>query len=509
MKAAKPFGTKAGDELNEFQAASHVGMSPKLLRWFASYAPKPDSDRKLKVRKADGRLYIRRAELDGFNDWLKLPWPSKAGARPPVPEGIKQEIREEAGGECAICHSNAGSCEAAHIVPVSKSKNNHPENLIWLCSSHHTKFDKNSYGPKPESAKFVGAFKQAMTYYRRALWELQAEITGSLFTVLKACESLNAQLTAASTPEEVAAVVKLAKGALGQVSKMAPTSKTDPDYAAFEAMKPQFVALAKSKTTAKHIGTTLNMAVAVKAEYARRAGYVNCPLCKGTGHYKHEDCPVCGGEAELTKSEAQAVELERYASVECPLCNGSGTFKGDQCPACSGEGEMERRYAEQVDVGDWAKVDCPVCVGTGNLRGEPCYPCAGEGRLERQLRDRIDVRDYMLVDCPLCEGAGTYRGEDCRECSGHRQMERRFAERVEVRDYQRVTCPICVGSGEWNDRPCRACGGEGELDRAQAEQVDSRDYQMVKCPTCRGHEPEFCRTCGGESRIPKFVADEL
>ncbi|MER8792317.1 hypothetical protein NKH71_31545 [Mesorhizobium sp. M0983] len=29
------------------------------------------------------------------------------------------------------------------------TKNNHPENLIWLCGKHHTKFDKHSYGPNP------------------------------------------------------------------------------------------------------------------------------------------------------------------------------------------------------------------------------------------------------------------------------------------------------------------------------------------------------------------------
>lgn len=123
MTASKPSSAKQkSDELNEFEAACVVGLSPKLLRWFTSHAPKRDSERKLKARKADGRLYIERAELEGFNNWLKLPWASKAGERPSIPAGIKREVQEEAGGECAICHSNANSCEAVHIVPVAKSK---------------------------------------------------------------------------------------------------------------------------------------------------------------------------------------------------------------------------------------------------------------------------------------------------------------------------------------------------------------------------------------------------
>lgn len=83
---------KPKDELNEFQAASVVGMSPTLLKWFVSYAPKYGSDRKLKARADSGHLYFERAELEGFNDWLKVAWPSKEGARPPVPTGIKLSL---------------------------------------------------------------------------------------------------------------------------------------------------------------------------------------------------------------------------------------------------------------------------------------------------------------------------------------------------------------------------------------------------------------------------------
>ncbi|WP_336814103.1 zinc finger domain-containing protein [Bosea sp. MMO-172] len=510
MKVPKPSTTGPGqDELNEFQAASLVGMSPKLLRWLTSYAPKQDSSRKLKARKGDDQIYFERAELEGFNDWLKLPWPKKDGGRPPVPEGIRREIQDEAGGECAICHAHANSCEAAHIVPVAKTQNNHPENLIWLCANHHTKFDKHTYGPKAENAEFVASFKHSLTYYRRALWQLQAKATGQLFTMLKACESLNLQLAAATTPDEVTTVTKLAKEALAQVPNMAPTSKEDPHFGAFEAMSAEFKALADSSTGPQDIGATLHLAASVKAEFAQRAGYVNCPLCAGSGHYNGEDCPACDGEAELTERDADAVDLTRYELIECPLCDGKRTFRGCDCPACGGDGDLERRYAEQIDTREWEEVDCPACSGSGKLRGQDCPACGGDGKLERQQSDRIDLREYELVDCPVCKGEGRFRGEQCPACGGEREMDRRYADGIDLRDYERVECPVCEGARDWHGRPCPACDGEGELDQRDVDRIDMRDFQMVDCPACEGRTSDYCATCGDERMIPRFIAERL
>ena len=59
----------------------------------------------------------------------------------------------EANGACAICQAHGDTCEAAHLDPVSKSKNNHPENLLWLCSNHHTAYDDDLFGPDEENAE--------------------------------------------------------------------------------------------------------------------------------------------------------------------------------------------------------------------------------------------------------------------------------------------------------------------------------------------------------------------
>lgn len=510
MKAAKSKVPAPKDgELNEYQAAALVGLSPKLLRWFSGNAPKQDSTRKLEVRKAEDAAFVDREHLLEFNNWLKMPWPHKPGQRPPIPAGIRREIREEASGQCAMCNTNADSCEAAHIEPVATSKNNHPENLIWLCSNHHTKFDNGSLGPKPEDTEFVVGFKKIRTYYWRNVWQLQAAVTGGLFTALKGCESVEAQLAAAKTPDQVAAVKSVAKKMLKQVPKMAPTSASDPAYAVFTAMQPEFEALANSSTKDKDLKATLKLATNVKADFAQRAGYVDCPLCEGSGHFKHEDCPECGGEAKLTAAEAREVDLGRYSEVTCPLCKGSRTFKGNDCPACGGDGEMERRYAEQVDPKEWSDVECPLCEGTSQHRGEDCPECGGEGTVERNRRDEIDLRDYALVKCPLCKGGGSFRGDDCPECGGERQIERRYADQIDVRQYDEIECFICEGRGEFQGGPCRACGGEGRMDRQQADQINRRDFKLVACPTCKPRDREFCPTCGGEGEIPRWRADEL
>lgn len=78
--------------------------------------------------------------------------------------------------------------------------------------------------------------------------------------MLKACESLSSQLAAAKTAEEIATVTKLAKEALAQVPRMAPTSKEEPDYAAFEAMSAEFATVANSSTGPTDIGATLHLA---------------------------------------------------------------------------------------------------------------------------------------------------------------------------------------------------------------------------------------------------------
>ncbi|MCC0808660.1 hypothetical protein FPV16_21030 [Methylobacterium sp. W2] len=496
------------DELNVYEAAELVTMSPTLIRWLSSYAPKQGISRKLPVRKDGDRIFVKRGDLVDFDNWLRLPWPAQPGKRPPLPTGIKAEIREEASGECAICLKNSNSCEAAHIDSVAKTKSNHPENLIWLCANHHTKFDHGGFGPSNDAKEFVASYKHCLTHFRRTLWQLQGDVTGRLFTILKVCDNLKAQLAVAKAPDQVEAVRILAEKTIQRVGQMAPTSREDPDYEAFQAMKPEFEVLAKRSTSAENVGATLNFISNIREEFARQAGYQDCPLCSGSGRHKHVDCPACGGDGEMTKAQLRSLDLDCFREVSCPLCEGARKFKGEDCPACDGNGEMELRFVEQVDVSEWGDESCPLCDDARYWKGETCPVCNGDGTLERRFRDRIDLRDYEDVDCPLCDGSGRLRGDDCPECHGDRQIERRFADQIDLSKYITVPCPLCEGSRRWDGEECRACGGEGEMDREQADRIDLGDYKMVTCPLCEGNG-QWCQTCDGQGKVPRWVADRI
>ncbi len=135
--------------LDQYEAAARVGLSPSLLRWLTKHAPKHGDTRKLKVSKIEHDVYFfDEQELLSFDAWLKLPWPkSEKAKRPGIPDGIRDEIRIEANGACAICHGHKDTCQAAHVDPVARSKNNHPENLIHLCSNDHIAYDDGLFGP--------------------------------------------------------------------------------------------------------------------------------------------------------------------------------------------------------------------------------------------------------------------------------------------------------------------------------------------------------------------------
>ena len=334
-------------ELNEYQAALLTGLSPTLLRWLTKYAPKSGSDRKLLFTRKDGdTLFFDRDELIAFNDWLKSPWPRKGGERTPIPTGIRAEIKTEANGTCAICHGHVESCEAAHLDPVSKSNNNHPENLLWLCSNHHTVYDKDLFGPTGENAEFVVEFKRVLHRFKRMLWTMQDKISAKLFAVLDTCAMLLEQLRNAKTPAQVDAVERLGKAALKHLPNLAPVSKSDPKFAAFEKINVGMAFIADAKNEA--LPARLGRAMSVREEVAVAFGFVSCPLCHGTGRHAGSDCPVCSGDGQIAKDAARRFDAAEFEEVDCPVCKGSGTRRGSDCPACNGDAQIEQRFQTRL-----------------------------------------------------------------------------------------------------------------------------------------------------------------
>ncbi|PDS46348.1 hypothetical protein CO662_36175 [Rhizobium anhuiense] len=495
--------------ISEFEAAAMTAMSPDLLRWFTKYAPKSGIKRKLRVAdKKNDAYFFDAEEVVSFDQWLKLPWPKKDGKRPGIPKAIRDEIKVEAGGECAICNKHEDTCEAAHIDPVSQSFNNHPENLIWLCANHHTAYDKGLFGPAEAEEDFIVGFKLVLRRYRVMLWKMQHEASHVLFSVLDNCDHLQKQLAAATTKEQVAAVQSLAEKTLKKLPKLAAVSKADPNYANVKALSNGINALKVSKVS---VPKRLVAAQSLRTEYAATFGFVACPLCKGTGHHDHGDCPVCHGDREIDERLAESVDLTDFEKINCPLCEGSGRHNGDECPACAGERNMDRRDASYIDLRDFDLVNCPVCEGKGEFRGVTCRECGGEGELERQHAARIDAADYKVVKCPLCKGRGQYDGRDCPECGGNGDLLAREAALVELDSYNKVRCPLCRGKGHHNFGDCPVCGGEGSIEKRHSDSVDLRAYELVNCPRCsgRGSQSEYdCAVCGGERKIERRHAED-
>lgn len=495
--------------LNEYKAAVTVGMSPNLMRWFTSYAPKSGDPRKLRIAK-EGKnvVFYEEQELLSFNEWLRRAWPHKPGKRPGIPTGIRDEIKVEANGACALCQSHGDSCEAAHLDPVSKTECNHPEGLLWLCANHHTKYDNGRYGPDKENAKFVKSLKTALHRYKLMLWTMQEEGGRKLFLLLDECERLEKELASTQTEAQRKAIETIAEKALADLPSLAPVSQADPHYEAYKTISPHLSSLNAQSVKPPTLAARLKKAKQLKREYVAALGYVACPLCKASGYYDEADCPVCGGDREIQESIADQVDLAEYENVNCPLCNGCGKYDGDDCIECGGEGQMQRRFADYVDMDKYKKVACPLCKGSERIAGTDCPECGGDGEMPRYAADQVDVRQYEQVECPLCKGKGRYSGDDCPECGCYGEMPRHAANKVDLGFYRKVKCPLCKGSGPFDRGDCPECAAEGEMTRGQADQVDLGQYKKVKCPLCKSRENN-CRFCGGEGEVYHLAADEF
>ena len=90
--------------LTIYKAAIILKMSPTLIKWLTSYAPKYNETRKLPYEKdKEGEYLFNEEDLNDFNKYLCEPWPCmKNVQRPSIPAGIKTEIEKESRFQCVI-----------------------------------------------------------------------------------------------------------------------------------------------------------------------------------------------------------------------------------------------------------------------------------------------------------------------------------------------------------------------------------------------------------------------
>lgn len=68
--------------------------------------------------------------------------------RPSIPKKLEREVLVEAGHRCAIPTCRHTPVELAHIVPWSKVKKHSFDNLIALCPTCHSRYDKREIDRK-------------------------------------------------------------------------------------------------------------------------------------------------------------------------------------------------------------------------------------------------------------------------------------------------------------------------------------------------------------------------
>lgn len=68
--------------------------------------------------------------------------------RPAIPTDLERAVLIECGHRCAISVCRQTPVELAHIIPWSKCKEHKFENLIGLCPTCHTRYDKHEIDRK-------------------------------------------------------------------------------------------------------------------------------------------------------------------------------------------------------------------------------------------------------------------------------------------------------------------------------------------------------------------------
>lgn len=413
--------------LSEIQAALRVGMSPRLLRWFSSYAPKIDGKRKLAFESKNGEHYYVEGDLLAFDAFLKEPWPNGPGDRPPIPAGILDEIRAEAHFQCAVCgHGNDG--EAAHILAVHTSHSNHPHNLLWTCPNHHTAYDHGHRMHATLKEEGVKAVKRRIRESQERLWRIEAQAGSAIVALIQDIEAIRAALAASGVDQFRPGLLAAARWAGTKFQSEASNGNRTEEGALARRVRAAIPSAGIEDESA------IEAVVRARDEFLQEKDEVVCPACNGEGAFGLYDvCPACGGDAYMSREDASLVDERDYEQIECAVCRGRGLRGGDDCPACGGEGTLERRYASTLDIRDYEDAPCPLCRETGRFRDrDACPVCGGEGRLEQRLLAQVDLSRFQLVTCKLCRGRGHW--------------------------------------GEWDI--CPACGGDGELEQERAAEVD-------------------------------------
>jgi tetratricopeptide (TPR) repeat protein len=127
--------------LDLLAAARRLRVTPELLVSYVRHGGKGRNGLRLGLVEDAGGNFFRTADLDAFDAYLSSPWAAEDAARPPIPKGVRDYLKVEAGGGCARCLAGT-PLEEAHIEAWEVSRSHHHHNLIRLCRNCHRLFDE-------------------------------------------------------------------------------------------------------------------------------------------------------------------------------------------------------------------------------------------------------------------------------------------------------------------------------------------------------------------------------
>ena len=519
--------------ISKIEAAIKLGYSIELIDYFTNYCPKSGDNVKLRVVKTDiGDMY-EESELINFQIYLNRPWPKTANAnRPPIPEQIKNDIRKESHYSCAICgHMDNG--EVAHIDAVCTTLNNSPDNLIFLCPNHHTKYD---YGYKISSnitIEEVKAAKLVKRHSRCRIYRYEANATKSLLSLINALKKMQEKLeneqSQTMTDIYLTEITQLTK-TIPELSKKAfqQAAKDEFDTMSERLLSqnaPNLAELIKMDVldgNEKNIGGLVNEICKRKRLITIDIDEVECPHCKGRGltGLVGDFCAYCGGSCVVTKKKNDAYDPDNIDEVECPHCNGYGHtgLVGNLCAYCGGSCVVTEQELEDYDLEDIDEVECPRCNGRGHtgLVGDFCAYCGGSCVVTKKEHDAYDPDGIDEVECPHCNGYGHTGlvGNLCAYCGGSCVVTEQELEDYDLEDIDEVECPRCNGRGHTGlvSDFCAYCGGSCVVTKKEHDAYDPDNIDEVECPRCngRGHTGlvgDFCALCRGSCVVTQEIAD--
>jgi hypothetical protein len=243
-----------------------------------------------------------------------------------VPDPVKADVQDESFFECAVCADPR--TEVAHLVAVSETLNNSPDNLLLLCPNHHTTFDAGCCRSKDLSLETALAVKAVKRATRRRMLQREHNAVLVLSAVIGRIQSLQASLGGAR--DQGGALVQAVGAELDRLLKELPRAYSaaeaaagrDSSYDAGTAFTPnaEFRAAAASAAQPRPLRGKARKAAVDRVIAARPALSLavdpDCPHCDGSGQVGLIDspCPYCNGRAAVTAERSPPTTPRRSTS---------------------------------------------------------------------------------------------------------------------------------------------------------------------------------------------------